>query len=140
MPRRRSQVRFVLPLLALAPLACKTEVEKKMEAMAGTYVHEASAGPGAPSGQFLARREIVLRPNGRFVMTSSIDVPGMMSTSGADSGSYRVQGVTVSLISEVERGVPMKYTLSGDTLFSAMAAMAKAVTGMDMEEEAFVKR
>ena len=140
MPRRRSMVRLVMPLAALAPLACKTEVEKKMEAMAGTYVHEASAGPGAPSGQFLARREIVLRPNGRFVMTSSLEMRGAPRTSGADSGSYRVQGVTVSLHSEVERGVPMKYTLSGDTLFSAMAAMAKAVTGMDMEEEAFVKR
>jgi hypothetical protein len=129
----------LLALVSLVALACATEVEKKMQAMAGSYVHEMTGGPNDPAGVFTARREITLREGGRFVMTSMLNIPGQVDASNVDSGSYRVQGVTVSLHSEVERGMPMKFTLSGDTLFSANAAMAKAVAGVEIAEEAYVR-
>ena len=137
--RRRSAPSVALLVLPVAALGCATEVEKKMQAMAGSYVHEMKGGPNDPAGEFTARREITLRGNGRFVLTSMVNIPGHVDASSADSGSYRVQGVTVSLHSEVERGLPMKFTLSGDTLFSANAAMAKAIAGVEIAEEAYVR-
>ncbi len=146
MSRRRPLVRpaSLLPL-AFVPLVaagCATEVEKRMESIAGTYVHEQHIDPAThPSRVKLdMRNAIVLRADGRWEQTTTVDFNDKRQASSADSGTYRVKGVQIALISEVERGVPYKYTVSNDTLYGANAALAKAVTGMDIGETVFVRQ
>ena len=62
-----------------------------------------------------------------------------MTNGVSDSGTFRIQGVTLVLQSVIEPGEPMRYTIGSDTLFNANAAKLKARTGYDIGEEALVR-
>jgi hypothetical protein len=57
-----------------------------------------------------------------------------------DSGTFRIQGVTLVLRSlAYPGGVPYRFTISGDTLFNANATQVQAVTGYDIGEEKYTR-
>lgn len=137
--------RVLLAFALLLPLAaCGRAEAARTKALAGTYVRETETDPRTdPGGMHLYQRQVVtLRRDGHWVMTHAATVNGDAMPTAADSGTYRVQGVTLALNSE-EQGV-MQYIVKGDTLFTQIArqvALTKQVTGMDVKvEETFLVR
>jgi len=127
-PWRCVRVAFVALLFVLG---CKDEETKARERLAGDYVVER----GFPN--FRVRYVLTLRPDGTWfrIRTTTPSV----RPSEPDSGTYRVVGVTINMRSLVVPGVPERYTVVGDTLFSANAAEMQVFTGTDIGEERLVR-
>ena len=138
--------RALLAALALAaPLAaCGGEEAKRVKTLAGTYAYESETDPRTdPSGMHVHQRKAVtLRRDGHWVMTYNVTMNGDPMPGAVDSGTFRVQGVTLALNSE-EEGV-QQYTVKGDTLWAQVArqlALTKQITGMDIKvEDSFLVR
>jgi len=130
--------RIVAALLALAVVsACRDEEAKARERLVGSYERVLD---GRPQTTFYARQLLTVTPDGRWKRTTEIEAPGMPTESPPDSGTYRIQGVTLVMRSLVEPGgVPYRYTISGDTLFNANATEVQRVTGYDIGEETYTR-
>ena len=132
-----------LPLLALA--ACgPSEQEKRLRALAGTYVHDTEFRSPADAGGMRVheRQALTLKADGTWTMVRTVEVNGQPQGGGTDSGRFGVSGSTLNVHSE-ESGM-LQYTASGDTLWARnarMVAMTKAVTGMSVNaEDSFLVR
>jgi hypothetical protein len=127
----------MLLALASAPIlgACAGEEGRMRAVVAGEYVFEI----GDDYNQF--RQVLTLREDSRWTkVTSSSIHRGPVIADHADSGSYRIHGVTITLRSDTEpAAVPYRYTFSGDTLYQSNAAHAYAVTGYDIGERIMVR-
>lgn len=83
---------------------------------------------------------LTLRPDSRWTRVQRVTGASMPFPEGIDSGNFRIQGVTLNLHSEVApAATPFRYTISGDTLFQANAALLHAITGHDMGEQVLVR-
>ena len=145
MPSARTcRALLAAPTLLLSLAACGRAEAARVKALAGTYVRETETDPRTdPSGMHLHQRQVIkLRRDGHWVMTYAATINGNPMPAAADSGTFRVQGVSLALNSE-EQGV-QQYTVKGDTLFTRnaqAAAITKQVTGMDVQvEETFLVR
>jgi len=117
--------------------ACEGEEDKARKRLAGSYVRKMDGGP---VGRWHVRQVLTLRPDGQWLKTTQVESSRGQEDSPPDSGTYRVQGVTLALRSLVEPGgVPYRFTVNGDSLFSANATPVKALTGYDLAEEIFVR-
>jgi hypothetical protein len=155
----RMAVTAVRPVILLT--ACKTDEEKRMEKLAGTYVRTYREGmaPDIPAGMVDAMRATMpnasvgvdgdldhhvlrLTADGKFTTEHSVpslqqfDVP-------MENGTYRVMNPTTIVLRYVLKGGPddtpiaesQKFTVSGDTLFaqaSERMRMGEAVTSYSM--------
>lgn len=135
---RARRARASLALLASMVLAgCDRETGDIRTQIAGDYVREID---GRPMTQFYARQVLTLRANGSWIRTTRIETAGYPRESPPDSGTYRIDDGTLALQSLVEpAAVPVRYTLSGDSLLSADAAQMHALTGHEVEEEVLVR-
>ena len=127
-----------MALAAVAMLAaCEAEEGKARKRLAGSYVRELDGGP---VGRWHVRQVLTLRLDGRWIKTSELESARGRQDSPPDSGTYRIQGVALALRSLVQPGgVPYRFTVNGDSLFSANATPVKATTGYDLAEEIFVR-
>jgi hypothetical protein len=132
----RRSLALVAVLIPVAVTACEDEEAKTRKRIAADYVREIDARPKTP---FYVRQVIALRPDGRWTKRTTMETRGTTEEASADSGTFRIQGVTVVLRSLVQGGQPMNYTISGDSLFNANAARLHALTGYDIGEEVFVR-
>ena len=141
---RASRALLAASALLLPATACGRAEAARTRAIAGNYVRESETDPRTdPSGVHLHQRHaITLRRDGHWVMTFDATMNGQKLPAAADSGTFRVQGVTLALNSE-EQGV-QQFTVKGDTLWTRHAqavAITKQVTGMDVKvEESFLVR
>jgi hypothetical protein len=136
-PRRLSLVLAASAALSVVLAGCDGEEGKTRKRIAGDYVREMDGGP---VGKWHVRQVLSLRADGRWIKTTRMDVAGVPTDSPPDSGNYRIQGVMMALRSQVEPGgAPRRFTINGDSLFSANAAPVKALTGYDIGEEIFVR-
>lgn len=90
-------------------------------------------------GDYEVREVLTLRPDSRWTRIYRTGGGAMDPREFTDSGGYRIQGVTLNLHSEVESGLPFRYTISGDTLYQANAAQVQAITGYDIGEQTLVR-
>ena len=147
--RRRGTIRRTsVALVGLVSVACGKSAEaKRMEAIAGSYVWEYETDTATDPGHMHLheRHTLTLRPDGRWTATHLAEVDGQPQPVPADSGTYHVQGATLTT-SPTEERPAMEYTISGDTLWiraAAALAQGKAVTGVDMPQgsgESFLVR
>lgn len=135
---RARRTRASLALLTSMVLAgCAREKGDIRKQIAGDYVREID---GRPMTRFYARQVLTLRANGSWIRTTRIETAGYPRESPPDSGTYRIDDGTLALQSLVEpAAVPVRYTLSGDSLSSADAAQMHALTGHEAEEEVLVR-
>jgi hypothetical protein len=124
-------------LLSLAA-ACQSDETKRMQSIAGSYAwdYESEPAPGHQEPFLHERFTLILRPDGRWTSAHLAEINGEAQPQSLDSGSYRVQGVTLTT-GATELGPAQQYTISGDTLWirtAAQAARAKAITGLDMSK------
>ena len=141
--------RLSLALIGLVLLvaACESAESKRMKAIAGDYVSEYETDPATDPGHMHVheRHTLTLHPDGSWSTKHLAEVNGEATPVQPDAGTYRVQGVTLSL-SPTEQMPAMHYTISGDTLWiraAAALAQGKAVTGIDVPEgsgESFLVR
>lgn len=123
---------IALPFLA----ACEHEQAKTRKRVVADYVREIDMRPQTP---IYVRQVLTLKPDGRWTRATTIETHGQTEESPPDSGTFRIQGVTLILRSLVQDGQPRKFTIGGDSLFSANATQVKALTGYDIGEEVFVR-
>jgi hypothetical protein len=116
--------------------SCESDEERTRTRIAGDYAIEFDGRPKTP---VYGRQVLTLRLDGKWVRTSMSEVRGVRTESPPDSGTFRIQGVTLVMRSLVYPAEPMRYTIGGDTLFNANAAMLKARTGYDIGEQALVR-
>lgn len=134
---RASYARAGWIVLSTMLAGCHGEEGTVRRRIAGNYVREID---GRPTTAFFVRQVLTLRPDGSWLLAAQVDTKGVQRESPPDSGTYRVEGVTLALRSAVEPGaVPMRYTVSGDSLFSANAAQVHTLTGYDGGEEILVR-
>ena len=92
------------------------------------------------TGAFEFREVLTLRPDSRWTRVNRFGGGPMPVRETTDSGNFRIQGVTLNLHSELyPAAVPVRYTINGDTLFQANAALLHAITGHDMGEQVLVR-
>lgn len=120
-------------LLATLLLSCKSEEQQTMDRIAGEYASELR------DKHFYLKDVLTLRPTGTWLKTRELITKKGQEPTSPDSGTYRITGVTINLRSLVQGGVPIRYTVLGDTLFGANAADAKIFTGHDIGEEMLVR-
>jgi|SRR5687768_6441593 len=132
----RRSLALSMIMLPFMLTACDDEEAKARKRIVADYVREID---GRPRTAFYARQVLTLRPDSRWTRTTTIETRGTTEESPADSGTFRIQGVTLVLRSLVQPGVPMNFTIGGDSLFSANAAKVQALTGYDIGEEVFVR-
>lgn len=132
----RRSIAIVALAIPIVTSACQDAEAKTRKRIAADYAMEYD---GRPTTQFYVRQVLSLRPDGRWVRTSHSEIRDSVTDSPADSGTFRIQGVTLVLRSLVEPGEPMRYTIGGDSLFNANAAMLKARTGYDIGEQTLVR-
>ena len=137
-PRSR---RVALAILAALPLvlgACQSTEEKRMKAIAGTYAM-AFREPLQRGMQW--SDTLVLRADGKWVRGGFVKSGKFRHSFGPDSGAYAVDGVKVKVVVRDPEGTVVRnYTISGDTLYSADAAMMQQITGIDVGEQFMVRR
>jgi hypothetical protein len=139
---RRPASRAALALAAtialpLAVAACRDEEGEARKQLVGSYERILD---GRPRTAFYARQLLTITPDGRWKRTTEIESRGMPQESPPDSGTFRIQGVTLVLRSlAYPGGVPYRFTISGDTLFNANATQVQAVTGYDIGEEKYTR-
>jgi hypothetical protein len=133
-----------LPLILLLAGCGPSEQEKRLKALAGTYVHDTEFRSPADAGGMRVheRQALTLKADGTWTMVRTVEVNGQPQGGGTDSGRFGVSGSTLNVHSE-ESGM-LQYTASGDTLWARnarMVAMTKAVTGMSVNaEDSFLVR
>ena len=135
----RCIVRAAAALIAMPILigACRDEEAEARERLVGSYERILD---GRPQTDFYARQLLTMTPDGRWKRTAHIESRGMPQESPPDSGTFRIQGVTLILRSlAYPGGVPFRFTISGDTLFNANATQVQAVTGYDVGEEIYTR-
>jgi hypothetical protein len=134
---RRAGLALVVAAVPVTLVACEGEEGRTRKRIAGAYVRELDGGA---KGQWHVRQALTLTPDGRWLRTTRLDLARGSEDSPPDSGTYRVQGVKLALRSLVQPGgAPFRFTINGDTLFSANAAPVHALTGYDIGEEVFVR-
>ncbi|HET7457410.1 MAG TPA: hypothetical protein VFJ74_07130 [Gemmatimonadaceae bacterium] len=135
----------------LLPLACgPSEEEKRVRAVAGTYVHEYETDPATdPAGARIHERQtLTLRPDRTWTMARFAEVNGSTMVDASTSGRFGLDGASLIARSAPQgddgESFDLRYTVSGDTLWTRSAhdvAVTKAVTGIDMKaEETFLVR
>jgi len=139
--RARSTAHFVSLAAALAaPLllaSCRDEEAKARERLVGSYERVLDGGE---KGQWHVRQLLTMKADGQWLRTTHMETARGAEDSPPDSGTFRIQGVTLILRSLVQPGgMPFKYTIGGDTLFNANATVAHAVTGYDIGEETYIR-
>ena len=132
----RKSIAIVALAIPLVTSACEDAEAKTRKRIAADYAIEYDGRPTTP---FYVRQVLSLRPDGRWVKTSHSEIQGTVTDSPPDSGTFRIQGVTLVLRSLVEPGEPRRYTIGGDSLFNANATKVKAITGYDIGEETLVR-
>jgi hypothetical protein len=140
-PRRAWSTAHVISLVAAlaAPLllaSCRDEEAEARERLVGSYERVLDGGE---KGRWRVRQVLTVKPDGRWMRTAHIETARGPEDSPPDSGTFRIQGVTLVLRSLVQPGVPFKYTIGGDTLFNANATAVHAVTGYDIGEETYIR-
>ena len=115
---------------------CEDEEAKTRKRIVADYVREIDMRPRTP---IYVRQVLTLKPDGRWTKTTAIETRGNTEDTPTDSGTFRIQGVTLVLRSLVEGGQSRKFTIGGDSLFSANATQVQALTGYDIGEEIFVR-
>ena len=126
---------LVMSFALLGTTSCIDEEGAARKRIAGDYVRQF----GGDNGRYFVRHVLTLRPDGTWRQTSSTHFGGKIQSNPADSGTYRILGVTLNLRSLAAGGAPYRYTMLGDTLFSANAAMAYRYTGYDIGEDTLVR-
>lgn len=124
---------IALPLMLAA---CEDEEAKTRKRIVADYVREIDMRPRTP---IYVRQVLTLRPDSRWTRTTTIDRRGTTEDTPPDSGTFRIQGVTLVLRSLVVGGQPRNFTIGGDSLFSGNATHVQALTGYDIGEEIFVR-
>ncbi len=132
---RIASMAALLLLLATSLAACRDEAAEARKRVAGDYVMEVDGG----QAQWHVKEMLTLHANGSWRRTLQITAQGMEQPSPPDSGTYRIRGVTLGLLSLVQRGALMQYTISGDTLYGADASRVYAMTGSDIGEKVLVR-
>ena len=135
----RRAVRAVAALIALPLLltSCRDEEAEARERLVGTYERVLDGGP---KGMWHVRQVLTVKPDGRWLRTAHIRSANRTEDSPPDSGTFRIQGVTLVLRSLVEPGgVPFRYTIAGDTLFNTNATAVHAITGHDIGDEIYTR-
>jgi hypothetical protein len=125
---------LVLMLVQLAVAACGGgEKRARVEALAGTYVHEEDKQAGE-GGQIIHERvALTLRPDYQWTMLRAATVDGEPVISSPSSGTYSLTGDTL-VTNSAESGI-FRYRVRGDTLWmdgTAAAALTQAVTSIDL--------
>lgn len=133
---RRRQLTVAVLSVPLLVAACESDEDKARTRVAADYAVEFDGRPRTP---FYARQVLSLRVNGTWKRTTHLEINGKIEDSPADSGTFRIQGVTLALRSLVAPGAPVTYTVSGDTLYNVSAAKMQAFLGYDGEDEPFVR-
>jgi hypothetical protein len=136
---RRHGLSIALVRLAAVVMlfACTTPEAKMRSQIAGTYITDIQQTAG---GQRIHEYEVLtLTAEGRWKRNGWVQVGNRRHEGRADFGTYRIQGVTLNLRSLVEEGMPYRYTISGDTLFTSNASFLYAVTGLDIGERVMVR-
>jgi hypothetical protein len=132
----RRSVAIATATLPLLLAACEDEEEKTRKRIVADYVREIDMRPRTP---IYVRQVLTLRPDSRWTRITTIERSGTTEDTPADSGTFRIQGVTLVLRSLVSGGEPRRFTIGGDSLFSGNAAQVHALTGHDIGEEIFVR-
>jgi len=122
--------------LVFVVAACEDEEARTRKRIVADYVREIDMRPRT---QIYVRQVLTLKPDGRWTRTTTMETRGQTEESLPDSGTFRIQGVTLILRSLVEGGQSRRFTIGGDSLFSANAAQVQALTGYDIGEEVFVR-
>ena len=105
--------------------------------IAGTYITDIQQIAG---GQRIHEYEVLtLTPEGSWKRNGWVQIGAKRHEGRPDFGTYRIQGVTLNLRSLVEEGMPYRYTISGDTLYTANASFLYHVTGYDIGERFMVR-
>jgi hypothetical protein len=123
-------------LAAVAVLVACSAEGRLRKALVGRYVRQLDGIPGD-----YAREVLTLRSDGSWHRSQRLVAAGKERHNGSDSGSYYLNGVTLTLRSAlVPGGVPTRFTVGTDTLFGANAAAVHAMTGYDIGEFIFVRQ
>src|SRR3981081_4631837 len=105
--------RMSVVLIGLVSLvgACKSAEAKRREAIAGNYIWEYETDPATDPGHMHLheRHTLTLRPDGRWSATHLAEVDGQAQSVPPDSGTYHVQGATLTT-SATEEQLAMEYT------------------------------
>ncbi len=116
---------------------CSTPEAQLRATVAGTYITDITRTAG---GSRLRQYETLnLTPGGRWAKNGWVEFGARRQEYPTDSGTYRLDGVNLDLYSVVEPGMPFRYTIAGDTLFTANAGFLYAMTGHDIGEQFLVR-
>src|SRR5689334_6245798 len=91
---RASLALIMMAALPIAVAACRDAEAETREQLAGSYERVID---GRPKSAFYARQLLTVTPDGRWKRTTEIQAQGMPQESPPDSGTFRIQGVTLIL-------------------------------------------
>ena len=134
MPNANVRAIGVLALLFAGVASCIDEEARMRKRIAGDYKREFDGG----GGWYVVRHVLTLREDGTWRQTSTTRYRGRVQENLADTGTYRITGITLNVRSLAIGGI-YHYTVVGDTLFSANATMAYKFTGYDIGEDTLVR-
>ena len=125
-------------IVAAGVVACSHPDAAERARMAGEYVREMDGGP---IGRWHVRQQLDLRTDGTWRMGAHIQTADSTWDTLPDSGKYHVLEVTLVLRSVLQPdAAPRRFTINGDSLFSANAAVVYETTGYDVGEEIFARQ
>lgn len=135
-PRIRAWRLSVAVLTVIGLAACENAEEKKMKKLAGTYAFSSDTTEGVL--HITEREELKLGADGRWTsdLVGHIGDEVIGGTDGSkDSGTYRIVDGMLSLRSLAHPGgLSKRYTISGDTLYTADAGIRETVTSVAARE------
>ena len=125
-------------IFSVGVVACNHPDAAERERIAGEYVREMDGGA---IGRWHVRQQLDLRADGTWRMGAHVQTADSTWDTLPDSGTYRVLEVTLVLRSARQPdAAPNRFTINGDSLFSANATLVHAVTGYDIGEEIFARQ
>lgn len=135
---RQARSAWLGVIFAAGVVACRHPDAAARERIAGEYVREMDGGA---IGRWHVRQQLDLRTDGTWRMGAHLRTADSSWDTLPDSGTYRVLEVTLVLRSVLQpEAAPNRFTINGDSLFSANATVVHALTGYDIGEEVFARR
>jgi hypothetical protein len=137
-PPTRPWVRLSIVFGIAAVVTCGEPQAAARQRLAGEYVREMDGGP---VGRWHVRQQLDLRVDGTWRMGARVQVSDSTWDAQPDSGTYHVLEVALLLRSVLQPdAAPNRFTINGDSLFSANAAMVYKTTGYDVGEQIFARQ